>query len=1001
MTGLILIVDDESLVRSHLRELLENTGYVVAEAETGEEALSMYSQLHPDLLLLDATMPEMDGFTCCQRLQLLPTGDKIPVLIMTDDSDQVAIEKAFAVGATDYIQKPIQWCVLKRRIQQILVARRTMEELRSLRDVACSTEVVSLSQAQQSYLPETQLRVALQATRMGIWDWDINTGLLTWSNDQQILFGFNPGEFDGKYETFCRCIHFDSRHVVTNAVEKAINDDVEYDIEFRILLPDGNMRWVASKGVVIRDASQVALRMTGVDTDITKRKQNESALEVYANHQALIGELSQLALAGSDLTTLFEWAVFFLAKSLAVEYTKVLELMPDGENLLLRAGVGWMPGLVGNALVGTDVKSQAGYTLLSNEPIVTDLRTERRFYQPQILCDHRVISGVSVLIHGNKRPFGVLGAHTRLRRKFTQEDVYFLQAVANILGTAIERKLSEEALRQSEERFQILARATNDTVWDWNLITNQVWWNESVKTQFGYSPRSSKTDHHWWSDRLHPEEREIVLANLKKVIDGGEQSWSSEYRFRNDSHQYSHIFDRGFVVRNQDGQAVRMIGAMMDITDRKHAQEELVKQNMRSLREVSRSQLFADITLKIRQSLQIDEILQTSVNEVQKLLDADRVLIVRLDPDWSIKVVKEALIPGCTSIQGHDINDPCFNQTYIEKYRQGGISANDLRRASFANIEESNIQGCHAEFLRQFGVKANLVVPILVQNQLWGLLITHQCSHPRPWTTWETELLSQLADQIGIALAQGKLLETETRQRLELARSNEELQQFAFVASHDLQEPLRKIKAFGNRLKVTSSDNLGEQGLDYIERMTNASERMQSLIEDLLMLSRITTRAQPFVPVNLVQVTAEVLSDLEVSLQQTGGQVEVHNLPVINADPIQIRQLLQNLIGNALKFHRPQVSPLIKIYGQILTKPDGTEECEITIEDNGIGFDEKYLDRIFNVFQRLHGRSQYEGTGIGLAICRKIVERHQGKITAHSRLGYGAKFIVTLPKYWV
>jgi light-regulated signal transduction histidine kinase (bacteriophytochrome) len=301
------------------------------------------------------------------------------------------------------------------------------------------------------------------------------------------------------------------------------------------------------------------------------------------------------------------------------------------------------------------------------------------------------------------------------------------------------------------------------------------------------------------------------------------------------------------------------------------------------------------------------------------------------------------------------------------------------------------------EFLQQFDVKANLVVPILLQNQLWGLLIAHQCTHPRIWTTWETELLSQLANQIGIALAQAKLLERETRQRLELTRSNEELQQFAFVASHDLQEPLRKIKAFGDRLKATCSDNISQQGLDYIDRMANASQRMQSLIEDLLMLSRITTRAQPFVPVNLVQVIAEVLSDLEVRLQQTGGQVEIHDLPIINADPVQIRQLLQNLIGNALKFHHPQISPVVKIYSQMLSKPNGNEYCQIIIEDNGIGFDEKYLDRIFNVFQRLHGRSEYEGTGIGLAICRKIVERHQGNITAHSQPGHGAKFIVTLP----
>jgi light-regulated signal transduction histidine kinase (bacteriophytochrome) len=278
-----------------------------------------------------------------------------------------------------------------------------------------------------------------------------------------------------------------------------------------------------------------------------------------------------------------------------------------------------------------------------------------------------------------------------------------------------------------------------------------------------------------------------------------------------------------------------------------------------------------------------------------------------------------------------------------------------------------------------------------------GLLIAHQCAHPRNWTTWEAELLRQLADQIGIAVSQAQLLEQETRQREELARSNDELQQFAFIASHDLQEPLRKIKTFGDRLKATCGDAFTPQGRDYLERMQNAAQRMQSLIEDLLTLSRVTTRAQPFVSVDLAQVAQEVLSDLEVAIQQSDAHVEVGELATITADPLQMRQLLQNLIGNALKFHRQQEPPFVKIYTEATRALNGSEFCQIIVEDRGIGFDEKYLGRIFNVFQRLHGRSEYEGTGIGLAICRKIAERHNGSITATSILGHGAKFIVTLP----
>jgi signal transduction histidine kinase len=227
----------------------------------------------------------------------------------------------------------------------------------------------------------------------------------------------------------------------------------------------------------------------------------------------------------------------------------------------------------------------------------------------------------------------------------------------------------------------------------------------------------------------------------------------------------------------------------------------------------------------------------------------------------------------------------------------------------------------------------------------------------------------------------------------QLERSNRELQDFAYVASHDLQEPLRKVQAFGDRLKEKFAPELGEEGQDFIARMQNAANRMQTLINDLLSFSRVTTKANPFQKVDLAQIAREVVSDLEVRIQQSNAQVEVGPLPHIDADPLQMRQLLQNLVGNALKFHNNDAPPIVKIAAQ--TKPHDTLELSVT--DNGIGFEEKYLDRIFSVFQRLHARGTFEGTGIGLAICRKIVERHGGKITARSKPNEGATFIVTLP----
>lgn len=233
----------------------------------------------------------------------------------------------------------------------------------------------------------------------------------------------------------------------------------------------------------------------------------------------------------------------------------------------------------------------------------------------------------------------------------------------------------------------------------------------------------------------------------------------------------------------------------------------------------------------------------------------------------------------------------------------------------------------------------------------------------------------------------------------ELERTNSELQSFAYVASHDLQEPLRKIRTFGDRLQVHYAAALDGRGVDYLQRMQNAAERMQVLIHDLLLFSRVTTQAQPLQTVSLQNVIVGVLSDLEVHIEEVQAQVQVGALPTIDADPTQIRQLFQNLLSNALKFHKPDQPPVILVYSEkVVDNGRDPIHWQITVADNGIGFEEKYADRIFTIFQRLHGRHDYEGTGVGLAICRKIVERHQGHITAHSQPGEGATFIIILPE---
>lgn len=333
-------------------------------------------------------------------------------------------------------------------------------------------------------------------------------------------------------------------------------------------------------------------------------------------------------------------------------------------------------------------------------------------------------------------------------------------------------------------------------------------------------------------------------------------------------------------------------------------------------------------------------------------------------------------------------------------------------------------------YLRAKALRSLLCMPIVRQSEAIGLLYLENDMLAHAFTPAHLETLRLLAAQAAISLENALLYqqlearvaertaelstanqrlvgEIAQRERAEqiledyaarLRQSNQELEEFAYIASHDLQDPLRKISKFSERLRTHYGAQLGERGQTYIEGMDVASKRMQALIRDLLAMSRVTTQARDPEPVELGRVVQEVLSDLEVRLSEAQGLIDVGDLPVVEADPLQMRQLFQNLLSNALKFRRPGVRPQIHVRASYLEAlGPNPASWEIRVIDNGIGFDERHVERIFGAFQRLHGREDYEGTGIGLAVCRKIAQRCGGSITARSTPGAGSTFIVTLP----
>jgi PAS domain S-box-containing protein len=513
--------------------------------------------------------------------------------------------------------------------------------------------------------------------------------------------------------------------------------------------------------------------------------------------------------------------------------------------------------------------------------------------------------------------------------------------IAQLEREAIERSGdAAKGLRAQFDRYQSLVLAIAQVIWTNDAKGEMVGEQPSWAAYTGQTP--DQYQRRGWLDAVHPNDRAQNLELWERAV-AARSPCEYEHRLRRNDGEYRHFSVRAVPVFADDGAIREWAGIHTDITQRKLTEQ--------SLRDGER--------------------------QFRELADAMPQIVWGARPD------------------GHF--DYYNRRWYAFTGRPEGTGGD----ASWADVvhpddQKESLERWHAAIKSGDAYEIEYRLKRKDGDYRWYLTRALPVrDHDATITRW----FGTCTD-----IDERKRTEDQLRSSaVMLVQSNRELEDFATVASHDLQEPLRKIQSFVGCLRDEQSATLNPEGRDYLDRIQNAASRMTILVADLLEFSRISSKGKAFIPVDLNEVIAGVVSDLEARLAQTGGRVEISALPTIASDATQMRQLLQNLISNALKFHRTDAAPVVRVSAEIIdstdtngrAQPGGT--CRISVADNGIGFDEKYLDRVFTIFQRLHGRGDYEGTGIGLAVCRKIVERHGGTITARSKPGRGSTFMVSMP----
>ncbi|BAZ52210.1 two-component hybrid sensor and regulator [Nostoc sp. NIES-4103] len=844
--------------------------------------------------------------------------------------------------------------------------------------------------------------------------------IITWNTGAERIQGYTAKEILGQhFSRFYTATDLKRSHP-DRLLEVAASTGKFTEEGWRVR-KDGSYFYASVLITALRDEQGNLSGFCEVVRDITQRKQSENELRMQARQQEAIAQLGQLALSGIDLATLLNATCTLVAQTLDIEYTQVLQLLPQQGVLLLLGGMGWQPELINRTTVSAGTDSQAGYTLLVNQPVIlTDLRTETRFRGSPLLLNYGVISGISVIINGYQSPWGILGVHTTRQRNFTPNDINFLQGVANIVAEAIDRGESAQALQESHNLLESIIEGTNDAVFLKDRQGCYQLINTTAARIFG-SPKDEivgKDD-----IQLLPGDIAAAIRETdRRIMNRGKTEVVEELMTKAGSlHTYLSTKDP---YRDAVGNIIGLIGIATDITERKRAEAALYRSNQRlaTLQAIDHAILRAESP---------EQIAQAALERLTNVIACQQAAVILFNFNTSEAQILAGQIAG--NYTGTLVSINQLTPVEMVRYREPILYIDDI--ATWSDRTPA------LEYQLAAGSRSFLAVALQVEGNLIGDL-TLFANQPAAFDLESQAIATEITNQLAIAIQQSRLREqlqnyaNELEQRVAertaaLVEANSELETFGYSVSHDLRAPLRSVQGLAQALQEDYGDQLDSDGQEYIQRIVASAERMDGLIQDLLNYSRLSRAEMKLRLLNLTEIVTYAVAQLEAELRSRQAQVTIEQpFPEVRGHYTTLMQVIVNLLSNAIKFVPPNRQPQIRVWAEMVealeqgcrsagvqgsrgpqsppspsspsSPPSSSSphsplpKLRLWVEDNGIGIAPEHQERIFNVFERLHSEESYPGSGIGLAIVRKGIDRMGGRVGVESALGQGSRFWIEL-----